>query len=741
MAQSSSRSEANPSEYPASSDVYQLETLFNHLENSTTPKDNSTLFSIQEQTGNISGYISELNEPNVIPSHSGNEKDDEYEYFSNRISSSVPSSSIDHLYNDNLVHQQFSQLLQQQQHQQQAVKIPQHLPHHHPLGHPVPQPGVQPEVYEVQQQFSPQHQYAQNGNPQYLQQFDVPASNPQTLPQSSPPQATSFPQRPQSIRQQSLPIHPTKHGIEYQIKEIPEDAEKVVGFDIQLTYYNNPQPGQFKSPKIAHQLYSRQPQHQQHQAQPQHIKDSMGLPVKSLRPDEIILKDIKTKAKRGRPKKNRNPGFHIKLDGINKKPILGQRIITSSQSDSGADYWSRTPGGHRIPSSLAFTPAHTSFRDDTDSHKYMQFSENELELTDDALGMSIPSFNITPSMEPPARVSGYFDIANTQPTLNTGNFFSPGIDANENGVDNFNETFESYMRQNDGVYDDNNSAHYSDRHDAVPAVTFTDLPFEFAAPPQHPHQVSQQPPVSVQPSAKADIQQTPAISLPETIGIDVFDSSHSETTSNNEFLSPPESIFMRKRAYSIEHKQVSPDSIEQQQSNKSLPGSDDNSENENEKYLTRPTIPRSKSDQGVTNVGKPKGELSPNASKPGKKRVSRGAVCSVCDKFISRDLTRHMRIHNEVGRFQCIYPKYMCNHRTQYFNRPYDYKKHLLHLHFKFDDPKGKAAHTLTDKLPLYGTCIACGTRYTAAEWLDYHVLVNDKSQRCAFIEDKDPQT
>ncbi|ODV81809.1 uncharacterized protein CANTADRAFT_46071 [Suhomyces tanzawaensis NRRL Y-17324] len=109
-------------------------------------------------------------------------------------------------------------------------------------------------------------------------------------------------------------------------------------------------------------------------------------------------------------------------------------------------------------------------------------------------------------------------------------------------------------------------------------------------------------------------------------------------------------------------------------------------------------------------------------------------MCPICNKHISRDLTRHLRIHNEVGRFQCVYPRYMCNHKTQHFNRPYDYKKHLLHIHFKFDDPKGKLSHTLTDKLPLTGTCLGCGARFVGKDWLDDHVLTNDASKRCPHV-------
>lgn len=147
-------------------------------------------------------------------------------------------------------------------------------------------------------------------------------------------------------------------------------------------------------------------------------------------------------------------------------------------------------------------------------------------------------------------------------------------------------------------------------------------------------------------------------------------------------------------------------------------------------HLERPTFERTDSSQSVSSVS------SLGSSK--KKRVQKGAVCTICDKYISRDLTRHLRIHDEVGRFQCVYPRHMCNHKTGKFNRPYDYKKHLLHVHFKFDDPNGKSSHKLTDKLPLTGNCLACGARYSASDWIDRHVLTKDLSQKCPYLKNGD---
>lgn len=782
----SSQSETSASDYPGTMDatVFQLDTLFNHIETSTTPPDTNTVFTTPQQEGTMSTYISELPNANRIPSHSGNENGAKIKSFPNRLSPSVPSSKLDYAYNDAYVEQQFNQSfeLSDHQHQQSFSKIPQLLQQENafPGSDTTGGSGYNSDQSFVTQANQAQSTYGYNNNgSQYprappFQQSNLSTSNLQVFAERQSPPFGSFPQRPPSIRQQSLPVFKTNNVLQPHVKDVQQDVNQM--FSTPPTYYASPPSGQFKSPKIQQASYympspSSQQQIQQQPpvevlAPPQVIKDASGMASKSPRLDEAIQRDLKPRAKRGRPKKNRN--LHIKLDGINKKPIMGSRLVSSAHSDSGADYWCRTPGGHRVPSALSFTPVHTSLRNGNDSDKHLKFSENEFEFTDDGLGLSVQSFDVTPSMEPP-RVNGYFEISSTQqPVLNPGGFFSPGIDANKNGIDQFNETFEEYLKQTDGGQPQsttgNNNARYD--HQQVPfAATVPEFPFDVTSEPieqqLHAQVVSQplqvipllvEPPEVLQPLLQPEQQQTemfqldPAMSFLEPMGTDPFDSSHSEPTPNNDFLSPPDDLSMTNMAHStINNKRGYSDNIQVSRQHRSLDGSENNSENEAEKYGSRPGIPRSKSDQGVIiEVKSDKGMsgTSPNSSKSSKKRVSRGAVCSVCDKFISRDLTRHMRIHNEIGRFQCIYPKYMCNHRTQYFNRPYDYKKHLLHLHFKFDDPKGKAAHTLTDKLPLFGTCIACGARYSASQWLDFHVLVSDKSQRCAFIEeDKDPQT
>lgn len=122
--------------------------------------------------------------------------------------------------------------------------------------------------------------------------------------------------------------------------------------------------------------------------------------------------------------------------------------------------------------------------------------------------------------------------------------------------------------------------------------------------------------------------------------------------------------------------------------------------------------------------------------KSSKKKLMKGTVCSICDRFISRDYSRHMRIHNEAGRFKCVFPPGYCNHKSRKFNRPYDFKKHLLNMHFRFDEVAAKLAPNLTEKLNAGGHCTACGDRFVASEWLDNHILSKDEATKCYKLQE-----
>lgn len=109
-------------------------------------------------------------------------------------------------------------------------------------------------------------------------------------------------------------------------------------------------------------------------------------------------------------------------------------------------------------------------------------------------------------------------------------------------------------------------------------------------------------------------------------------------------------------------------------------------------------------------------------------------ICSICGKKITRDMLRHTRTHHENSRFSCRFPKSSCNHKSGQFNRPYDFKKHLLNRHFKFDNPNAKKFHNLSYKWFYWGVC-ACGERFLSNDWLENHVLTKDPKKLCPLID------
>lgn len=124
---------------------------------------------------------------------------------------------------------------------------------------------------------------------------------------------------------------------------------------------------------------------------------------------------------------------------------------------------------------------------------------------------------------------------------------------------------------------------------------------------------------------------------------------------------------------------------------------------------------------------------SSESSCKGKKTKARARKCHICNCVIRRDISRHLRTHEEVSRFSCVFPRKFCGHKTGQFNRPYDFKKHLLNGHFKFDDPNGKKLHNLNDKLEHIGTC-SCGMKFRAVVWLEDHILTKNELMKCPYI-------
>jgi hypothetical protein len=111
--------------------------------------------------------------------------------------------------------------------------------------------------------------------------------------------------------------------------------------------------------------------------------------------------------------------------------------------------------------------------------------------------------------------------------------------------------------------------------------------------------------------------------------------------------------------------------------------------------------------------------------------------CDICGHVIASDIGRHKRTHDKKGRFKCFYPRAHCPHKSGYFHRQYDFKKHLLHDHFVLHNSSVKRMKNLTDKLNHEGTCL-CGKRMKAGEWLN-HIIARDAegSFECPDLREK----
>lgn len=107
--------------------------------------------------------------------------------------------------------------------------------------------------------------------------------------------------------------------------------------------------------------------------------------------------------------------------------------------------------------------------------------------------------------------------------------------------------------------------------------------------------------------------------------------------------------------------------------------------------------------------------------------------CTVCGKRITRDMIRHMRTHQVDKRFNCMFPREICDHKSGKFNRRYDFKKHLLNKHFNFINPNVRKVHNLRDKLNDWGYC-PCGRQFLSDDWLENHILTDDESKKCPMM-------
>ncbi|KAI5964540.1 hypothetical protein KGF57_001032 [Candida theae] len=629
-------------------------------------------------------------------------------YFVDRGAISVPSSRIETFYTDRSIEEEVHNLMQNygvlhgyDQSLDSAPPSQGHDEYHSTSSHqhqqnanPVYQDEASQRDYPTKATQNQQYQnvseysdnYGQQDPPLNQNQFQI--SQHQQVhhehsmsenhhPQQIPFEPHSFPRQAQNQQyenvQSSLP-YSHSHGSHITTSHATQQQSPHFQSGFQYS------PSQAHNEAAPTQSYSHNPRLNF----PTEVSQTNQLPGTSTTKETPF--EPKTKAKRGRPRKK--PGFHLKLDGINKKVNLPNRLVSSSQSDSGTDYWNRTPSGNSHgPSRLSMALT----RDDYDVGRDLSLHEGSFHGT-------VPGFDLTPSVDPPTK--GYFELDHTPgiETVANGGFFSPATRL-DGRVNDFNQSFETYL---------NKAGEYSNTQGEELDTNIIGFPIpEF------------------QEDDAGDEQQVPIKGEFTPLEIPA-DSYVSQNDSSSGRASGGEVDNYSQSTYSAEAPQFNVDQYI----------------NSDEDPEVHPTVNQALSNHSsphsavsLGSDGHKKDPTTATAKTATKKKSSKGARCPVCDKFISRDLTRHMRIHNEVGRFQCVYPREMCNHKTQNFNRPYDYKKHLLHSHFKFDDARGKTAHTLGDKLPMSGECVACGARYIASEWLSEHVLTQNDEQRCAYVD------
>ena len=617
-------------------------------------------------------------EPNL--EHSG----DDGGYFVDRGAISVPSSRIETFYTDKSMEEEVHNIMQNYEvfhgYEQGAdTTIPHQVSDDYSLSSNHQFQQAQP---VFQDQLHRGYQSVATKPPQF-QQYSGNYGHPEhqlIQPQYPVPQQQRLYQEP--------PLSNPQHSYPRRVPQQYEDVQS----SLPSSHNTHPVTSQAVQYNIPHKQTSFQypPQHNGISSSPQDSQLSVPTNNYGLSSLGETPFEPKARAKRGRPRKK--PGFHLKLDGVNKKVNLPNRLVSSSHSDSGTDYWNRTPGGVNNHGLLRLSMTLT--REDLDVKR-------DMELNEGSMYGSVPGFDLTPSVEPP--VKSYFELDNTPgiDTFANGSYFSPATRL-DGGVNNFNQSFEMYLNREDNFLN-------GQRKEIDSNVMAFPIP-EFRE-----NDVSE------------GQQQEPMKEEFTPLGISV-DPYVSQNDSSPGRASGAEIDNYSQSTYSAEVPQFNIDQYI-------------NSDEDQEVYPTvQQTLSNHSSPHSAVSVGSDVHKQESSAGKaptPSKRKASKGAHCPVCDKFISRDLTRHMRIHNEVGRFQCVYPREMCNHKTQNFNRPYDYKKHLLHLHFKFDDAKGKTAHTLGDKLPMTGECVACGARYLASEWLSEHVLTKNEEQRCAYVDAK----
>lgn len=127
--------------------------------------------------------------------------------------------------------------------------------------------------------------------------------------------------------------------------------------------------------------------------------------------------------------------------------------------------------------------------------------------------------------------------------------------------------------------------------------------------------------------------------------------------------------------------------------------------------------------------------MNPNAQVPVVDLVFNDqTTCHICGRLNFMNLKRHLKIHETTPRFKCRFPKLVCNFKTNLYNRSFDFKRHLINKHFKFDVRQVRRITQLLEKMTHPGTC-PCRWHGVGKEWLNERILVDENDlRRCPLF-------
>lgn len=125
---------------------------------------------------------------------------------------------------------------------------------------------------------------------------------------------------------------------------------------------------------------------------------------------------------------------------------------------------------------------------------------------------------------------------------------------------------------------------------------------------------------------------------------------------------------------------------------------------------------------------------NPNALLPAVESVfDDQTTCRICGRSNFMNLKRHLKIHGQIPKYICKFPKNICGYKNNSYIRLFDFKRHLINKHFRFKDKMVRKLITFTEKFEYPGEC-PCGYECIAQDWLNDHIMTEDELKRCPLF-------